>query len=160
MCSKLNSPIYYYVLQWAHNDEAKLQRLQKDASSELTMLQFYMRPLDSGINTGGLVIKILVTICFHNVKESLTINCIKIIQQKDTLRQYIYTRSLGALRAPTSSWGPFGPPWLRPSRPSGAQAVWPTLLLAIRFCSRSLPMMIITNAGSTNTAHLLTQHSW
>ena len=22
---------------------------------------------------------------------------------------YVYTRSLGALRAPTSSWGPFGP---------------------------------------------------
>ena len=37
-----------------------------------------------------------------------------------------YTRSLGALRAPTSSLRPFGPPWLRPSRPSGAQAVWPT----------------------------------
>ena len=36
------------------------------------------------------------------------------------------TRSLGALRAPTSSWRPFGPAWLRPSRPSGAQAVWPT----------------------------------
>ena len=32
------------------------------------------------------------------------------------------TRSLGALRAPTSSLGPFGP-GLRPSRPSGAQAV-------------------------------------
>ena len=26
----------------------------------------------------------------------------------------------------TSSWRPFGPAWLRPSRPSGAQAVWPT----------------------------------
>ena len=35
------------------------------------------------------------------------------------------TRSLGALRAPTSSWGPFGPR-LRPSRPSGAQAARPT----------------------------------
>ena len=35
------------------------------------------------------------------------------------------TRSLGALRDPTSSWGPFGP-WLRPSRPSGAQAARPT----------------------------------
>ena len=35
------------------------------------------------------------------------------------------TRSLGALRAPTSSWGPFGP-GLRPSRPSGAQAARPT----------------------------------
>ena len=41
--------------------------------------------------------------------------------------QHIFnTRSLGALRAPTSSWGPFGPAWLRPSRPSGAQAVSPT----------------------------------
>ena len=38
---------------------------------------------------------------------------------------YSYTRSLGALRAPTSSLRPFGPLWLRPSRPSGAQAVWP-----------------------------------
>ena len=37
-----------------------------------------------------------------------------------------YTRSLGALRTPTSSLWPFGPAWLRPSRPSGAQAVWPT----------------------------------
>ena len=37
-----------------------------------------------------------------------------------------HTRSLGALRAPTSSWWPFGPAWLRPSRPTGAQAVWPT----------------------------------
>ena len=36
------------------------------------------------------------------------------------------TRSLGALQAPTSSWWPFGPAWLRPSRPSGAQAAWPT----------------------------------
>ena len=27
---------------------------------------------------------------------------------------------------PTSSWRPFGPAWLRPSRPLGAQAVWPT----------------------------------
>ena len=36
------------------------------------------------------------------------------------------TRSLGPLRGPTSSWRPFGPAWLRPSRPSGAQAVWPT----------------------------------
>ena len=34
------------------------------------------------------------------------------------------TRSLGALR--TSSLRPFGPAWLRPSCPSGAQAVWPT----------------------------------
>ena len=40
---------------------------------------------------------------------------------------YIYTRSLGALRAPTSSLRPFGPLWLRPSRPSGAQAVWPKI---------------------------------
>ena len=38
----------------------------------------------------------------------------------------MYIRSLGALRAPTSSLRPFGPPWLRPLRPSGAQAVWPT----------------------------------
>ena len=37
------------------------------------------------------------------------------------------TKSLGAaLRAPTSSLRPFGPPWLCPSRPSGAQALWPT----------------------------------
>ena len=34
--------------------------------------------------------------------------------------------SLGALRAPNSSCWPFGPAWLRPSRPSAAQAVWPT----------------------------------
>ena len=26
----------------------------------------------------------------------------------------------------TSSWRPFGPAWLCPSRPSGVQAVWPT----------------------------------
>ena len=41
--------------------------------------------------------------------------------------EYIYmkTRSLGALWAPTSSLGPFGPR-LRPSRPSGAQAARPT----------------------------------
>ena len=52
---------------------------------------------------------------------------------KDTKSNWIYkwkiqiykTRSLGALRAPTSSLRPFGPLWLRPSRPSGAQAVWP-----------------------------------
>ena len=37
----------------------------------------------------------------------------------------ILNRSLGALRAPTSSWGPFGPR-LRPSRPLGAQAARPT----------------------------------
>ena len=36
-----------------------------------------------------------------------------------------HTRSLGALQAPTSSFRPFEPPWLCPSRPSGAQAVWP-----------------------------------
>ena len=34
---------------------------------------------------------------------------------------YTMSRSLGTLRAPTSSWGPFGPQ-LCPSRPSGAQA--------------------------------------
>ena len=38
---------------------------------------------------------------------------------------YYNTRSLEALRAPTSSLRPFEPPWLRPSRPSGTQAVWP-----------------------------------
>ena len=37
---------------------------------------------------------------------------------------YLETKSLGPL--PTSSWRPFGPAWLCPSRPSGAQAVWPT----------------------------------
>ena len=41
-------------------------------------------------------------------------------------RQYVCTRSLGAHRAPTSNWWPFGLAWLCPSRPSGAQAVWPT----------------------------------
>ena len=40
-------------------------------------------------------------------------------------RKYIETRSLGALRALTSSLGPFGP-GLRPSHPSGAQAARPT----------------------------------
>ena len=40
--------------------------------------------------------------------------------------QYWYTRSLGALRAPTSSWRPFGASWLRPLRPSGATPEWPT----------------------------------
>ena len=40
----------------------------------------------------------------------------------------LFTRSLGALRAPTSSWGPFGPR-LRPSRPSGAQAARPTQVI-------------------------------
>ena len=38
---------------------------------------------------------------------------------------YVCTRSLGALRALTSSWGPFGPR-LRPLRPSGAKAARPT----------------------------------
>ena len=47
------------------------------------------------------------------------------------LYNYTRTRSLGALRAPTSSLRPFGPPWLRPSRPSGAQAVCP---LRLKFC--------------------------
>ena len=39
------------------------------------------------------------------------------------------TRSLGAFRAPTSSWRPSGAlraSWLCPSRPSAAQIVWPT----------------------------------
>ena len=40
--------------------------------------------------------------------------------------KYLYSvfcnRSLGALQAPTSSWGPYGPLELRPSRLSGAQA--------------------------------------
>ena len=36
--------------------------------------------------------------------------------------------SLGARWATTSSLRPFGPAWLRPLRPSGAQAVWPTQL--------------------------------
>ena len=40
--------------------------------------------------------------------------------------EYLYTRSLGTLRAPTSSWRPFGHARLRPSRPSGAQAARPT----------------------------------
>ena len=35
-----------------------------------------------------------------------------------------HTRSLGALQAPTSSFRPFEPPWLCPSRPLGAQATW------------------------------------
>ena len=54
------------------------------------------------------------------------------------------TRSLGALRAPTSR--------KRADTRESCQK--------IRVCSPSVPMMIITNAGSTNTAHLLTQHSW
>ena len=40
------------------------------------------------------------------------------------LPDYRVTRSLGALRAPTSSWRSF-----HPSRPSGAQAAWPTLTI-------------------------------
>ena len=36
-------------------------------------------------------------------------------------------------RSLSSSLRPFGPPWLRPSRPSGAQAVWPT-----QWCVRSM----------------------
>ena len=47
-------------------------------------------------------------------------------QLSSIIHIYIYTRSLGPLRGPTSSWRPLGPAWLRPSRPSGAQAVWPT----------------------------------
>ena len=46
------------------------------------------------------------------------------------------TRSLGALQAPTSSLQPFGPPWLRPSRPSAAQAVWPTHRCIVMHCAR------------------------
>ena len=41
----------------------------------------------------------------------------------NVIAKYNFTRSLGALRAPTSSLLPFGPPGLRPLRPSGAQAV-------------------------------------
>ena len=41
-------------------------------------------------------------------------------------RKYTLTRSLGPLRGPTSSLRPFGPAWLCISRPSGAQALWPT----------------------------------
>ena len=52
---------------------------------------------------------------------------------KLSLAIYFKTRSLGALRAQTSSLRPFGPPWLRPSRPSGAQAVWPT-----QMCTRCM----------------------
>ena len=48
---------------------------------------------------------------------------------------YTYTRSLGALRVPTSSWWPFGPVWLRPSRPSGAQAASNTpSMMRLKFC--------------------------
>ena len=36
------------------------------------------------------------------------------------------SRSLGARWALTSSLQPYGPAWFHPSRPSGAQAVWPT----------------------------------
>ena len=42
------------------------------------------------------------------------------------ISKYLATRSLGPLRGPTSSWRLFGPAWFLPSRPSGAQAVWPT----------------------------------
>ena len=45
---------------------------------------------------------------------------------------YISTRSLGALWAPTSSWWPFRPAWLRPSCPLGAQAVWSYIYLSTR----------------------------
>ena len=51
-------------------------------------------------------------------------------------RKYIWTtRSLWARWAPTSSWRPFGHLWLRPSRPSGAQALWPTHQLQLQFLS-------------------------
>ena len=43
--------------------------------------------------------------------------------RKNKVGKYKDTRSLGALRAPTYSLRPFGPLRLRPSRPSGAQAV-------------------------------------
>lgn len=42
-------------------------------------------------------------------------------------RQNIYeTRSLSPLRAPPSTWRPFGPTWLHHSHASGAQAMCPT----------------------------------
>ena len=57
----------------------------------------------------------------NNRSAESAVQCFKNIWLK-----YIITRSLGALRAPTSRLRPFGPAWLRPSHPSGAQAVWPT----------------------------------
>ena len=53
-------------------------------------------------------------ILFHNCVTIITTNAIYIVE-------IYFTRSLGALRAPTFSWGPFRPR-LHPSRPSGAQA--------------------------------------
>ena len=41
-------------------------------------------------------------------------------------KQYQSTGSQGARWAPTSGLWPFEPAWLRPSRPLGAQAAWPT----------------------------------
>ena len=39
-------------------------------------------------------------------------------------REIFHTRSLGALRALTSSWWPFGLAWLRPSRPLTHAMMW------------------------------------
>ena len=61
---------------------------------------------------------------------------------------YVY-RSLGALRAPTSSWRPFGPR-LRPSRPSGAQAARYTQVTIHHH------LFTITHSPSRNHHHLFT----
>ena len=63
---------------------------------------------------------------------------------------YVYTRSLGALRAPTSNLWPFGPSWLRPSRPSGAQAVWPALTPSTAAAAPPIESMVKFRYQPTN----------
>ena len=58
-------------------------------------------------------------------KKMRTVVFLKFLVWMIPITRLSHTRSLGALRAPTFSWGPFGP-GLRPSRPSGAQAARPT----------------------------------
>ena len=53
----------------------------------------------------------------------------------------------------TSSFAPFGRSGRVTHAPSRKRADTRESCQKIRFCSRSLPMMIITNSGSTNTAH-------
>ena len=60
----------------------------------------------------------------HVSQRQCPLRQLKILVE-DTISSRQTWRKRKYLELEASNWWPFGPPWLRPSRPSGAQAVWP-----------------------------------
>ena len=81
---------------------------------------------------------------------SRDINCLTRFDQKfqeilSTISKIFNTRSLGALRVPTSSWRPFGPLDFVLCALSDAQAVWPTpqWLDSVLACGWCVSLLIV-----------------